>query len=282
MNILVTGSSGQLGSEIVRQLAVLGSPHRLVSIDINPGSTTHWNMSVNHREQIFEITRNIDVIIHTASLHGKHVDLNCPKLDFVRTNIEGTLNLLEAAVANRVRKFIYTSTTSIYGKSMADKDRAVWVTEELTPQPRDIYDITKLAAENLCRDFAERNQLPVFVLRIARFYREDPNLLANYRLYRGLDVRDGAAAHILAVDSKEPGFHILNISSASPFQESELAELRNNPAAVITRYFPEAVEIYKYKHWQFPDTIDRVYVIEKARQILGYCPRYNYKEFISS
>jgi nucleoside-diphosphate-sugar epimerase len=54
-------------------------------------------------------------------------------------------NLLEAALENGAKRFVYTSTTSLYGHAMVSPEKAVWVTERLVPQPRDIYDVTKIA-----------------------------------------------------------------------------------------------------------------------------------------
>jgi NAD dependent epimerase/dehydratase family len=61
--------------------------------------------------------------------------LHYPRLDFVRTNVEGTLHLLEACVAHSIPKLLYTSTTSIYGQAMAHPDQVVWVAENLVPRP---------------------------------------------------------------------------------------------------------------------------------------------------
>ena len=118
---------------------------------------------------MFKITRGIDAVIHTAALHGKHMDLHYPREDFVDTNIKGTLNLLNACLANGVKKFLFTSTTSIYGKSLVNDNQAVWVDEDLPIQPRDIYDITKQTCEELCRDFFEKEHLQTSVYRVGRF-----------------------------------------------------------------------------------------------------------------
>jgi len=66
--------------------------------------------------------------------------------------MHGTLNVLEAAIAGGAGRVIYTSSTAIYGRAIADEDAATWVTEDVAPQPRDIYEITKWAAEQLCRE----------------------------------------------------------------------------------------------------------------------------------
>ena len=157
---------------------------------------------------------------------------------------------------------------------MADPERAVWVDEELRPEPRDIYDITKQAAEALCRDFFEQEGLQTVVLRVSRFLPEPVNLAANHRFYRGLDERDGARGHLLALEHDFSEFEIFNISAGSPFQREDLGQLKQAPRQVITRRLPWAALAYEQLGWHFPASIDRVYSIEKARRLLGYAPQY--------
>lgn len=275
MRILLTGSSGQLGREIARQLS---ARHEIMGLDRLPGPWTSRLGSVTDRATILALMPGIDAVIHTASLHARHLN-EASKQDFIETNINGTLTLLEAAVQAKVRRFVYTSTTSVYGHALVPKDRAVWVTEDLTPQPRDIYDITKLAAEALCKHFAQAQGLPVICLRTSRFFPEPPELLARYRLYRGGDVRDIAAAHALAVTNTTIQYDLFNISARSPLQESDLPDLWRDAPAVLRR-MPGIEQLFVRRGWMLPDRIDRVYVISRAEQRLGYQPRYNFAEYM--
>jgi nucleoside-diphosphate-sugar epimerase len=65
-----------------------------------------------------------------------------------------------------VRRFLYTSTTSLYGEAMVPRERAVWVTEELALVPRDLYDVAKFAAKSLCRDVSAAHGLSCAILRM--------------------------------------------------------------------------------------------------------------------
>lgn len=277
--IIVTGSSGQLGREIVRLLRKQG--YSVTGIDLIESETTDACINICDAESVLSLTRSANAIIHTAALHGKHYAQEYPREPFIDTNIKGTLNLLNACVQNSIPKFLYTSTTSIYGKAMVNDKQAVWVTEKLTPQPRDIYDITKLTAELLCKDFFEKEQIETTVLRVSRFMPEPGNIKAIHRLYRGLAEEDGAQAHLLALEKKFDCFEIFNISNQSPFCERDLAELYTNPRSVITRYYPRAETFFAERNWQFPERIDRVYVIDKAAQMLGYRPRLNFDTFLT-
>ncbi|MGD5630945.1 NAD(P)-dependent oxidoreductase, partial [Xanthomonas citri pv. citri] len=128
----------------------------------------------------------VTAVIHTATLHKPHVATHS-KQDFIDTNVTGTLNLLEAAVAAGVRSFVFTSTTSAFGSQLRPEagQAAVWVTEDLPPVPKNIYGTTKLMAENLCELFLRERGLPVVILRTSRFFPEDdddPAMRSTYPL----------------------------------------------------------------------------------------------------
>jgi UDP-glucose 4-epimerase len=161
---------------------------------------------------------------------------------------------------------------------MVPTEEAVWVTEDLVPRPRDIYDITKITAEELCQDIASSTGMPILCLRVSRFFAQTPQLLALYRLYRGVDVRDAAAAHALAVTNQDIAFDIVNISARSPFLKSDLPMLLHDAASVLQRRVPHVVEVFAQYGWELPTTIDRVYVIKKAELLLGYQPVYGLNE----
>ena len=211
--ILITGSSGHSGGQIAQ---LLKAKYDIIGIDLVPGPHTSLVGSLGDERFIQQATRGIDTIIHTASLHAPHISTHS-RQEFIDTNITGTLRLLEAATSNSVKKLIYTSTTSLYGASMQDAQQAVWVTEELASIPRDIYDITKIAAEGLCRDFFDPSGLQTCVLRVSRFWNEPLVDKIFYRMFRGLDIRDVAMAHQLALEKDFDQFDIFNISAQSIF-----------------------------------------------------------------
>ena len=279
MKILVTGSSGKLGSVTVNRLKDFG--YQVLGADIMASITTDVIADVTNKLQMLDITRGMDAVIHTAALHGRHMDLNYSREDFIQTNINGTLNLLNACVANGVKKFLFTSTTSIYGKSLVDDNQAVWVDENLAVQPRDIYDITKQTCEELCREFFVKEGLQATVYRVGRFLPEPDQLMLNHRLYRGLDERDGAEAVRLALDYNFAQFEILNVSSGSVFQKEDLIALKHDAQRVIMKYYPAAAELYQANNWKFPQSIDRVYSSDKCRRVLGYQPKYTFEYMLN-
>lgn len=279
MRVLVTGSSGKLGSVTVKHLANFG--HMVTGLDISGSATTNLIADVKDKHKILEVTQGFDAVIHTAALHGRHMDLNYPREAFVDTNIKGTLNLLNAAVANGISKFLFTSTTSIYGKSLVNDKEAVWVDEDLPIQPRDIYDITKQTCEELCREFFEQENIQASVYRVARFLPESENLQLNHRLYRGLDEQDGAEALLLALNHQFERFEIFNISSGSPFQKEDVNQLKQDASSVIAKYYPKAIELYERNNWTLPESIDRVYRSDKAMHMLNYQPKFTFEYLLN-
>lgn len=272
MRVLITGSSGQVGATIASELSL---SYEVVGLDLAPGRWTTIQGSVTDPRCLTKALSGVDTVIHTAALHAPHVGRRSQR-EFVATNVHGTERLLEAALKNRIQRFIYTSTTSLYGNALLPKGKSVWVTETLTPIPRDIYDETKIAAENLCAT-ASQAGLPCLSLRISRCFPEPESLLAIYRLYRGVDLRDVAHAHCLSLCADISGFAVFNISSASSFREDETEALLRDAPTVIERHFPWARAAFHRRGWRLPETIDRVYVIEKAKRLLGYAPKYNFK-----
>src|SRR5207248_3887552 len=245
MRILVTGSSGWLGQTLVPRLRSDG--HEIVGLAPVPGETTTVVGSITDRALVHATMSDfgIEAVIHAGALHKPHVGRR-ERSDFLAVNVEGTLNLLEEAVApgSKVDRFVLTSTTSLMisqeiraGRSGGAR-QARWITEELAPLlPRNIYGVSKLAAEHLCRLFNELYRLPVIVLRTARFFPEeddmahaiphsDGNTKVNELLFRRLTVADAAEAHVLALNkAPEIGFDTFIISAKTPFQPSDCEAL---------------------------------------------------------
>jgi UDP-glucose 4-epimerase len=288
MRILVTGSAGHLGEALMRTLE--NSDHEAVGLDIKSSPFTHRVGSITERSFVAQCMRSVDVVLHAATLHKPHLASHL-RQDFVDTNITGTLNLLEEAAAVGVKAFVYTSTTSTFGHALTPPGDApaAWVTEDVVPIPKNIYGVTKLAAENLCELFYRSRGLPCIVLRTARFFPEqdddeaarhdydDSNLKVNEFLYRRADIEDVVSAHLLAMH-KAPGigFGRYIISATTPFTPCDLRELRTDTPSVVKRHVPNCEAEYQRRGWSLMPKIDRVYVNEQARARLGWQPRYDF------
>src|SRR5262249_51937633 len=143
-------------------------------VDIKAGPFTHRVGSIVDRGFVKQCMKGVDAVIHAATLHKPHLATHSQQ-EFVDTNITGTLNLLEESVSVGVRSFVYTSTTSAFGDPLVppDGEPAAWTTEEVTPVPKNIYGVTKVAAESLCELFRYKSGVPCLVLRPSRFFPEE-------------------------------------------------------------------------------------------------------------
>lgn len=293
MTVLVTGSSGHLGEALVRTL--VAQQRSVVGIDILPGAFTQQVGSICDRAFVRRCMEGITTVLHAATLHKPHVATHS-RQDFVDVNVTGTLNLLEEAAAAGVSAFVYTSTTSVFGDALRPPpgEPAAWVTEEVVPIPRNIYGVTKAAAEDLCQLFARNHSLRAIVLRVSRFFPEedddpavrdayaDANLKANEFLYRRVDIEDVVSAHLLAADYRPAGgFAKYIISATTPFMREEMKEVRSQLPRAVARHVPAYEADYARRGWHMFDDIDRVYVNAKARRELGWAPRHDFAGLIA-
>jgi UDP-glucose 4-epimerase len=288
MRILVTGSAGHLGEALMRTLQ--HSEHEAIGLDIRSSPFTPHVGSITERDFVARCMRRVDVVLHTATLHKPHIASHSSQ-EFVDTNITGTLNLLEEAAAAGIKAFVLTSTTSTFGRALtpAVGAPAAWITEEVVPVPKNIYGVTKLAAENLCQLIQHKAGLPCIILRTSRFFPEedddniarqtydDANLKVNEFLYRRADIEDVVSAHLLAIQRAPAiGFGRYIISATSPFTREDLPELRSDALAVVRRRAPAYEAEFRQRGWSMFTAIDRVYVNERARAQLGWQPRYDF------
>jgi len=282
MRILLTGSSGWLGRFLAPRLR--GKGHEVVGLDVAPGTDTQVIGSVADRAVVDRAfaEHRIEAVIHAGALHKPDI-ARYPEPEFWRVNFEGTRNLLDAAVAAGHDLFAFTSTTSLMISEAIRSgalERAAWLTEDSPPAPRNIYGVTKLAAERLCRQVHEESGLAVAVLRTGRFFPEDddthrdlsgPNTKANEFLGRRLTVEDAAEAHVAALEHMAvPGFETFVLAAPTPFTPADREALIDDAPGLIARYFPEAPALYARAGWTLPARIERIYDPAKAERLLGF------------
>src|SRR6201989_1994932 len=168
MTLLVTGSSGHLGEGLMR---VLGAD--AVGVDLLPGPYTRVAGDLADRAVVRRALAGVDAGIHAATLHKPHVGTHSRR-DFVDANVTATLNLLEEAVAAGVGRFVFTTTTSAFGRALTPEtgQPAAGITEDVVARPRNVYGVTKTAAEDLCELVHRDHGLPVLILRTSRFFPE--------------------------------------------------------------------------------------------------------------
>jgi nucleoside-diphosphate-sugar epimerase len=250
--------------------------------------------SILDRDLVDRCTRGAEVVFHTATLHKPHVASH-ERQAFIDTNITGTLALLEASARAGVGAFIFTSTTSVFGDNLTPLpgEPAVWATEDLPPAPRNIYGVTKHAAEGLCRLARRDGGLNCVILRTARFFPEvddDPavraafapgNVKLNEFLYRRADIEDVVSAHLVAADrAGDVGPGPFVVSATTPFSPGDLADLTRDASTVVARAAPGFRAVYDRLGWRIFPQIGRVYVNDRARSELGWSPKHSFQTML--
>jgi nucleoside-diphosphate-sugar epimerase len=290
---LVTGSSGHLGAALVRRLARDGQPVR--GFDRLAAAETDRVGDLGDRAAVRAALDGAARVIHAATLHKPHVATHAMEA-FVEVNVRGTLVLLEEAAAAGVESVVISSSTTVFGAALAPPPGApaAWITEAVAPVPKNIYGVTKAAAEELGQLFARTRGLPVVVLRLSRFFPErdddpgrraalpDANLKAVEYLYRRVDLADAVEAHLRAA-ARAPalGFGRFIVSATTPFRPEDAAELARDAPAVLARRLPAEAATLAALGWRMLPALDRVYDNAAARAQLGWAPATGFGEALA-
>jgi UDP-glucose 4-epimerase len=292
MTLLVTGSSGHLGEALMRTLSEAG--REAVGLDIVAGPFTDEVGSITDRACVARSLTGVRTVLHAATLHKPHVATHS-RAAFVETNVLGTLILLEEAVRAGVSAFIMTSTTSAFGDALKPPTGApaAWIDESVAPVPKNIYGVTKTAAEDLCQLFRRNEGLASIVLRTSRFFPEedddpearmayaDDNAKTNEYLFRRVAIEDVVEAHLLAAErATSIGFGKYIISATTPFLPVDCARLRVDAPAVVGLRAPDWEADYAERGWRMFPSIDRVYDNALARRELGWRPQWSFQSVL--
>jgi UDP-glucose 4-epimerase len=279
MKIVVTGSSGPVGRAIYERLARL---HRVVGVDRRPSPTADVVCDLADTAAIRSALVGADAVVHTAALHAPHVGRE-PDAEFRRINVEGTRLLAGQAIAVGVSRFVYTSTTSLYGVlAPPGTAPAAWIDEHTVPRPRTIYHETKLQAEQLLQRYGQAGAMIVTILRMSRCFAEPAPDMAVHRLHRGIDARDVATAHERAIETfNSLGARTYLISAATPFLPQDCADLGRDAGRVLQRRAPALVAAFASRGWPLPATLDRVYDSRQAQRDLRWKPEFGFEHILT-
>lgn len=275
MRIAVTGTSGRIGRAIHFTLC---EKHEIVGIDRTVSSATTHRGEINDYEFLVRAFTGVEAVVHTAALHAPHVGV-FDESEFFRINVEGTKTVFRAAVNCGVKALVFTSTTALYGFAARQPDQATWISETTIPKPRSIYHRTKLEAEHFLESVANRN-LRVTTLRVSRCFPEPAPLMAMYRLHRGIDARDVAEGHRLALAESKDIYRMFILSGATPFRQADCVALMRTPRQVLDERYPAVCELFDSRQWPLPESIDRVYDSSRAQGALGWAPSYGFEEVV--
>jgi len=277
MRILITGSGGRIGRALTVRLA---AAHQVEGLDRSPSSTVQHVGELGDAALLARALEGVEAVCHVAALHAPHVGW-ASEDEFRRINVEGTAALVEAARHAGVRRIVYTSSTAVYGRAATPDGRAGWVDEALVPEPETIYHRTKLEAEALLREAALAGGPSLRILRMSRCFPEPAPVMAVFRLHRGIDARDVAAAHALALTHAGPAHASFVVSGATPFRREDAQDLWRDAPAVLAERVPALVAAFSARDWPLPASIDRVYDASMAQRELGWRPAHDWTEVLA-
>ncbi len=189
VKILITGAAGFIGSNLLEFFLAKGLYVRGIdnfstgfkkNIEDSVFEASKKNKKlkfdyidgdIRNYSNCLESTSGIDIVFHEAALGSVQKSIEKP-IDSNSSNVDGTINLLKSSLDNKVKRFIYASSSSIYGDS-----EVLPKNEEMCPNPKSIYAVTKLTAEYYCRLFYDLYGLGTVSLRYFNVFgkRQNPD-----------------------------------------------------------------------------------------------------------
>jgi len=302
MTILVTGGAGFIGSHLVERLLAEG--HRVICLDnFDPfydPSLKRGNVAQALRDSKFRLIEGdlrdegligklfreekIDTVAHLAARAGVRPSVQDPAL-YADVNIRGTIHLLEACRKNGVRRFVFASSSSIYGNN----SRVPFSEEDPVNAPISPYAATKKAGELLCHTYHYLHGIDIACLRYFTVYgpRQRPEMAIHHftrSIHEGKKISifgdgnslrdytyiDDAIEGTLGALSKEHGYQIYNIGESQTIRLSRLIQAIEEQIGkkALIEHLPEQ-----------PGDVKSTYAdIRKAREQLGYNPKTDIRE----
>jgi len=276
MRILLTGSSGRVGRALFAALAARGDD--VVGLDRSPFATTRHLVDVGDAVAVRPLLQGVDAVVHVAGLHAPHVG-RVADTAFEAVNVVATRQLALLAREAGVRRFVFTSTTALYGDAVVP-GQCRWIDADTPPLPRTIYHRSKLRAEAALEEIAGA-ALAVRVLRMSRCFPERADAMAVHRLHRGIDVRDVADAHVAALHDEGAPFARYLVSAVPAFAREDVEALASDARDCIGRRVPALAAAFVQRDWALPLTLDRVYDPALACARLRWQPRHGFDEVLA-
>ena len=260
MKVLVTGAAGFIGGRLTRRLLTDGLDSREVEVVCIDAFTDSYDPAIKRRvvnelaapprctmidadlrgDGRQHLLDGVEVVLHQAGQPGVRASWDDGFALYPEHNVQATQRLLEACTRRPLRRFVFASSSSVYGDA-----RELPTPEDTLPQPVSPYGVTKLAAEHLCSVYAQDKALPVVCLRLFTVYgggqRPDMALQrmikaartgAAFQLFGGgeqrrdlIHVDDVVTAILATVDAEVERGETLNIASGTNSSVNELLDL---------------------------------------------------------
>ena len=290
MRLLVTGGAGFIGSNLVDELAKLN--HQVFVIDnlsfgrkeyLNP-KAKFYKKDIRDYKSITPLFKRIDCVFHLAALARIQPSIKNPKESF-ENNVLGTFNVLLAAREHKVKKFVYSASSSAYGDQ-----KSTPLKEDMRPDLKNPYALFKYNGEELCELFYKLYGLPTVCLRYFNVYGERQAIEGAYATVIGIFlnqkkfgqaltivgdgeqrrdftyVKDVAKANILAMKSKKAVGQLINIGSGKNYSMNQVAAIISKNSKFIPYRLGES-------RVTLADT-------SKAKNILGWKPTTNLRDWL--
>jgi UDP-glucuronate 4-epimerase len=306
MKILLTGAAGFIASHLAERLLAAG--HQVVGLDnfddFYDASTKERNLAVALDHAAFSLVRGdirdpdclaslpegLDTVVHVAARAGVRPSITQPVL-YYDVNVTGTLRLLELARARGIARFVFASSSSVYGNNA----RVPFSEEDPVDHPISPYAASKRAGELLCHSYTHLHGITCLALRFFTVYgpRQRPDLAihafarllargekipmfgdgTSQRDYTYIDdLLDGVVAGLRWVDDHPHAYEIVNLGESRTVSLAEMIHVLGEEMGVepLVRRLPMQ-----------PGDVERTYAdISKARRLLGYAPRWGFREGI--
>ncbi len=249
MKLLVTGGAGFIGSNLVDEL--VKQKHRVLVIDnLSTGKKEYLNRKakffktdITDYKSIAPLFKGIDCVFHLAALARIQPSIINPALSF-DNNVQGTFNVLLASKENKVKRLVYSASSSAYGDQ-----RKLPLKESMIPSPKNPYALFKYMGEEMCQLFFQLYGLPVVCLRYFNVYGERQSVQGAYSTVIGIFlkqkkkgkpltivgdgnqrrdftyVKDVVRANILAMKSKKAVGNLINIGSSRNYSVNSVAKI---------------------------------------------------------
>lgn len=278
MKVIVTGGSGKVGSYVVDELKKF---HEVTVFDIKEPKDKDVNFTKGDMLSIDDCRKafkGMDAIVHLAAIPHP---LNDPPDRVFNTNIVGTFNVHQAAADLEIKKVVQASSDSSYGFNFRKEGDVLLpeylpIDEDHPQKPADPYGLSKKIGEEIAKSFVRRYKMTTVVLRICWVVFPEPESVLEFKktLKKGggcwyNDVRDVAYAFRLAIEAKGlKNYEVFCISAQDTATELDSIELARREWG---SHIPFTREIKGRKS---------LYDWTKARVLLGYQPRYAWRDII--
>ena len=292
--VLVTGAGGFIGSHLAERLVALGAD---VSALVRYTSTGTWGWldrsplkdqmnvllgDIRDQDAVLRMTQGVDVVFHLAALIGIPYSYHAP-LSYVRTNIEGTVNILQSAMRCNVERVLQTSTSEVYGSAIT-----VPIHESHPLQGQSPYSASKIGADKIAESFHLSFNLPVVIVRpfntfgprqsaraviptiVTQALNQPAITLGNLEPTRDLNyVSDTVEGFVKAAESPKAIGEVINLGSGREISIGKLAE-------TILQMMGKRLPVVNEEQRIRPkgSEVDRLCADNsKARELLGWEPQ---------